>query len=122
MVAVDDKWKHFRSPNFELYSRNEEKSSRELLHNLELLRAAFFDRSKLIERAQAGEEVIIARAGSPCVRLTPVEPPPPKREKGAWLGALRGQIWIAPGSEKPDEELTQVMEEGPVFPPFDPEA
>jgi prevent-host-death family protein len=30
--------------------------------------------SKLIEQAEAGEEVVIARNGKPAVRLTPVEP------------------------------------------------
>ena|SRR6185312_2576181 len=31
--------------------------------------------SKLIERAEAGEEVVIARNGEPAVRLTPVKKP-----------------------------------------------
>lgn len=31
--------------------------------------------SKLIERAENGEEVVIARAGRPAVRLVPVHPP-----------------------------------------------
>lgn len=30
--------------------------------------------SRLISRAQHGEEVIVARSGTPAVRLTPVEP------------------------------------------------
>lgn len=31
--------------------------------------------SKLIEQAEAGEDVVIARNGKPAVRLTPVRPP-----------------------------------------------
>ena len=31
--------------------------------------------SKLIEQAEAGEEVVIARNGKPAVRLTPIQPP-----------------------------------------------
>ncbi len=84
------------------------------------IHAAKTNLSKLIERAEAGEEVVIARNGKPAVKLTPVaEPAPSKRKKGSWLGSLRGQIWIAPGSEEPDQELMRVMEDGPIFPPDD---
>lgn len=48
--GTDDKWQHFKSPNFELYSRIREADSRELLHNLELLRAMFLDFFQLTER------------------------------------------------------------------------
>lgn len=48
--GLDEKWRHLKSPNFELYSRNPEAASRELLHDLELLRAMFFDTFKLAER------------------------------------------------------------------------
>jgi prevent-host-death family protein len=41
--------------------------------------------SELLDRALAGEEVVIARAGKPLVRLVPVEPRQP-RKKGAWRG------------------------------------
>lgn len=37
--------------------------------------------SQLLEAALAGEEVIIARAGKPLVRLVPIEAPP-RRELG----------------------------------------
>ena len=50
LPASDGKWRHFRSPNFELYSRDGAQQSRELLHRLELLRAVFFDTFKLQER------------------------------------------------------------------------
>lgn len=32
--------------------------------------------SRLLERVQAGEEIVIAKAGRPCARLVPLEPPP----------------------------------------------
>ena len=89
------------------------------------IHAAKTNLSKLIERAEAGEEVVIARNGKPAVKLTPVEPlltsQPGVAEPDApaWFGTLRGQIWIAPGSEEPDEELTREMEDGPIFPPDD---
>jgi prevent-host-death family protein len=79
--------------------------------------------SKLIERAEAGEEVIIARNGKPAVRLTPVADGPGRRAepaaKGSWLGSLRGQITIAPDFDAPDEALIRLMEDGPIFPSDD---
>lgn len=41
--------------------------------------------SELLDRALAGEEVVIARAGKPLARLVPVEARQP-RKKGAWRG------------------------------------
>ena len=32
--------------------------------------------SRLLERVRAGEEIVIAKAGRPCARLMPLEPPP----------------------------------------------
>ena len=32
--------------------------------------------SRLLERVQTGEEIVIAKAGRPCARLVPLEPPP----------------------------------------------
>jgi prevent-host-death family protein len=41
--------------------------------------------SALLDRALAGEEIVIARAGKPLVRLTPVESMT-RRRPGAWRG------------------------------------
>jgi prevent-host-death family protein len=82
--------------------------------------------SKLIEQAEAGEEVVIARNGKPVVRLTAVEPEKksdiPRRPDGlpAWMGSLKGQIWIGPDFDDYDDELVTLFEGGPVFPPDDP--
>lgn len=53
--------------------------------------------SKLIEEVERGEEVIIARAGTPVAKLVRFEPEPPRRK----LGQLRGQIWISPDFDEP---------------------
>ena len=45
---------------------------------------------KLIERACAGEEVVIAKAGNLMVRLMPVEQMPMARS----FGALRSKAWV----------------------------
>jgi len=44
--------------------------------------------SRLIERALAGEEIVIARAGKPLVRLVPVGSPSATRRPGAWHGKV----------------------------------
>ena len=44
--------------------------------------------SKLIERVLNGDEVVIARAGTPAVRLVKWEPAP-DRVPGAWRGRVR---------------------------------
>ena len=58
--------------------------------------------SRLIARAEAGEEIIIARRGKPVVKLVPIVQKP-KRV----FGALKGQFTIAPEFFEPmsEEEL-----------------
>jgi prevent-host-death family protein len=67
------------------------------------IHAAKAQLSKLIERAEAGEEVIIARGKTPVVRLVPVEARHPKRQ----FGAMRGRTRVGPEffEPLPDEEL-----------------
>jgi len=60
--------------------------------------------SRLVERALAGEEVVIARAGVPVVRLVPIA------QKGQRkLGQWRGKVRMAPDFDAPlpEEELQQ---------------
>jgi prevent-host-death family protein len=45
--------------------------------------------SKLIEHAMNGEEVIIAKAGQPMVRLVPIRPDDSPRVGGQWKGRVR---------------------------------
>lgn len=45
--------------------------------------------SKLIERAMSGEEVIIAKAGQPMVRLVPIQVEDTPRLGGQWKGLVR---------------------------------
>jgi prevent-host-death family protein len=56
--------------------------------------------SKLVERAAAGEEIVIARGGRPMARLVPLQPPGGQRP----LGAYRETMWMAPDFDAlPDE-------------------
>jgi prevent-host-death family protein len=59
--------------------------------------------SRLVERALAGEDVVIARNGEPLVRLVPVA----KERQPRIPGRYKGKIWIAPDCFEPmsDEEL-----------------
>jgi prevent-host-death family protein len=47
--------------------------------------------SKLIARAENGEDVVIARAGKPVVRLTRLEP----KKKPIRFGLLKGKIHVS---------------------------
>ena len=59
--------------------------------------------SKLIERACAGEDVVIARGHTPVVRLVPIKKAPPRRRFGAMRGRARTtKAFFAP---LPAEEL-----------------
>jgi prevent-host-death family protein len=69
--------------------------------------------SRLILQAESGEEVIIARAGKPAVRLVPVETPKKKRFKP---GALKGRLFVPDNFLDPDLELEALFNDGPVFP------
>jgi prevent-host-death family protein len=53
--------------------------------------------SELVERAAAGEEIIIAKSGRPRARLVPVEGAVPERRPGR----ARGRIRIAPDFDAP---------------------
>lgn len=49
--------------------------------------------SRLLERMRAGEEIVIAKAGKPCARLVPLDPPPQRV-----LGRYRDQDGEIPDS------------------------
>lgn len=53
--------------------------------------------SKLIQMAEQGEEVIIARAGKPVVRMSRHTP----EKKPIQFGSLKGKIWIADDFDDP---------------------
>jgi prevent-host-death family protein len=73
------------------------------MKNVHSIHAAKTNLSKLVERASAGEEVVIARGKTPVVRLVPVAARTPKREFGAMRGRARTtKAFFAP---LPPEEL-----------------
>ncbi|MFC5929780.1 type II toxin-antitoxin system Phd/YefM family antitoxin [Cryobacterium melibiosiphilum] len=57
--------------------------------------------SRLLQRVEAGERVVIARAGKPIADLVPHQ-----AGNGLQIGALEGQIWMAPDAFAwPDDEI-----------------
>jgi len=64
--------------------------------------------SRLLARAEAGQEVVIARAGRPVARLIAFAPRRAPRRLGLW----RGQGWIAPDFDETPEALVALFEKG----------
>ncbi len=63
--------------------------------------------SKLLDRVEAGEEIIVARAGKPCAKLVPIteQPALPPRKPGrlqGLVGHIPDSVWFDP---LPDDEL-----------------
>ena len=59
--------------------------------------------SKLVERVEGGEEIVISRAGKPAAKLVPMpQEEPGKRKLGGW----EGQVWMVS-----DEEMAKVDKE-----------
>jgi prevent-host-death family protein len=58
--------------------------------------------SRLVEEAEAGEEIVLARAGEPVVRLVPV-----RGVKRRRLGAWKGKVFMADDFDAPlpEDEL-----------------
>ena len=70
------------------------------------IQAAKTHLSRLVEEAVAGEEIVLAKAGKPLVRLTPVQPDASPRKPGAWKGKVR----MARDFNAEDETITQLFE------------
>lgn len=68
--------------------------------------------SRLVEQALAGEEVVIARAGKPLVRLVPVVEDKPRRQ----LGRLKGKIHIAPDFDETPQDIIDSFYNSEIFP------
>ncbi len=67
--------------------------------------------AELIARAEAGEEIVIARDGKPAVRLVSVEPPKTGEEDNTPRvgGQWRGRIWMAPDFDDFTDELAEMF-------------
>jgi prevent-host-death family protein len=61
--------------------------------------------SRLIERVNAGEEIVIGKAGKPVAKLVPYAEPSEPRKLGGW----KGKVWLAPDwdSEEVNEAIAR---------------
>jgi prevent-host-death family protein len=64
--------------------------------------------SKLVDRAAAGEETVIAKAGKPMARLVAFE----SRRRPRNFGALKDQIWMADDFDELPRDLLDAFYEG----------
>jgi prevent-host-death family protein len=62
--------------------------------------------SQLVERAEAGEEILIARNGKPVVRLIPVSA---TNSFASIRGAFRGQIHIADDFDELPDDIAEAF-------------
>jgi prevent-host-death family protein len=75
------------------------------------IQAAKTHLSRLVEEAVAGDDIIIAKAGKPMVKLMPILAQRQPRK----LGFMKGKIWMATDCWETDSELVRQMEEGPIL-------
>lgn len=68
--------------------------------------------SKLINKTLKGEEVVIAKAGKPMIKLSAYK----KKLKPRKLGLLKGKIVIPDNFDDEDEEINKLFYEGNLFP------
>lgn len=64
--------------------------------------------SKLVDRAAAGEEIVIAKAGVPLAKLVPVTVARRPRKPGGW----EGKMWISEDFDEPLPDDIQAAFEG----------
>ena len=62
--------------------------------------------SKLVDRAAAGEEIVIAKAGRPVARLGPLDNTREPRQLGGWTGRVR----ISDDFDAVDDEIAKLFE------------
>jgi len=63
--------------------------------------------SKLVERAEAGEDIVIQRNGKPVVRLVPVVEEP--RSLASVRGAWRGRVRIAKDFDELPQDIAEAL-------------
>jgi prevent-host-death family protein len=68
--------------------------------------------SKLLERVLLGEEVVIAKAGTPIAKLVPISAKPKTRI----FGSAKGEFTVPDDFNEPDAEIEKLFYEGELFP------
>ena len=68
--------------------------------------------SRLLERVAMGEEVIIAKAGTPVAKHVPLKKTPKKRV----FGRAKGDFTVPDDFNDPDPEIEDLFYNGPIVP------
>lgn len=63
--------------------------------------------SKLVERAQAGEDIILERSGTPVARIVPIAAS--RVDRAATRGAWKGRVEIASDFDELDDDLQRAF-------------
>lgn len=63
--------------------------------------------SRLLERVEAGEEIVIARNGRPVARLVTTQRKRPPRVPGGW----EGKIWISDDFDEPTGAYQEIIDD-----------
>lgn len=68
---------------------------------------------KLIELAEHGEEVVIAREGEAVVKIVAV----PSKPKRKLIGSAKGKIWVFDDAQAPEmnKEIEEFLNNSPLF-------
>lgn len=61
--------------------------------------------SKLIEKTQKGEDIVIAKAGKPVIKLEVYKEKLKPRKLGLW----KGKVWVSPDFDEEDEEINKLF-------------
>ena len=66
--------------------------------------------TEYLNRAQAGETIVVMVDGKPVARLLPPEPRGEKIPRSALYGSMKGQIWMAPDFDDEDPDMIASVE------------
>jgi prevent-host-death family protein len=68
--------------------------------------------SRLVRRAEKGEEIVVRRGREPVARIVPLQ----KRGGVRGFGSMKDEIRIAPDFDEADAEIRRMFEESEIFP------
>ena len=68
--------------------------------------------SRLLERVDLGEEIVIAKAGTPVAKLVPLK----KASKKRVFGSAKGEFTVPDDFNDPDPEIEDLFYNGPLPP------
>ncbi|MDR3425771.1 MAG: type II toxin-antitoxin system prevent-host-death family antitoxin [Alphaproteobacteria bacterium] len=74
------------------------------------IHAAKTNLSRLIERVEKGEEIVISRNGKPVAKLGAIQTEP-VIDKPRQFGQWEGQVWFAPDYDEADAMIEKMFED-----------